>query len=152
MGQFIFNAEQFTHSFAYPAKFTEDKDDGGYVVTFRDLPEAVTQGETVEECIIEAKDCLDEALTGRIYYEEEIPEPSKRKKNDYIINPPVTTVAKAFLYLKVKEKKISKIDLAAMLGVDEKEVRRILDPYRMTKIPTMERALIILGIELKVVI
>lgn len=39
-------------------KLTPDKDDGGYVVTCRDLPEAITQGDTREEALSEAADCL----------------------------------------------------------------------------------------------
>lgn len=34
--------------FLYSARFSPDKKDGGYVVTLRDIPEAITQGETVE--------------------------------------------------------------------------------------------------------
>lgn len=37
--------------FAYPFKLTPDKKDGGYVVTFPDIPEAITQGETKEEAL-----------------------------------------------------------------------------------------------------
>jgi antitoxin HicB len=40
--------------FAYPARFAPDKKDGGFVVSFRDIPEAITQGETVDECREEA--------------------------------------------------------------------------------------------------
>jgi antitoxin HicB len=36
--------------------------DGGYVVTFRDLPEAITQGDSIAECLKEASDCLEEAI------------------------------------------------------------------------------------------
>ena len=35
---------------AYPVTLTPEKE-GGYVVTFRDIPEAITQGETVEEAL-----------------------------------------------------------------------------------------------------
>jgi hypothetical protein len=45
--------------FTYAVKLTSDKENGGYVVTCRDLPEAVTQGETIEEAITEAADCLE---------------------------------------------------------------------------------------------
>lgn len=33
----------------YPARLAPDKKDGGYVVTFRDIPEAITQGDTIAE-------------------------------------------------------------------------------------------------------
>jgi hypothetical protein len=41
-------------NFAFPVQLTPDTDDGGYVVTFRDLPEAITQGDSVSECLTEA--------------------------------------------------------------------------------------------------
>jgi predicted RNase H-like HicB family nuclease len=52
--------------FTYAVKLTPDKDVGGYVVTCRELPEAITLGETVEEALTEAADCLEEAIAGRI--------------------------------------------------------------------------------------
>jgi len=52
--------------FTYPATLTPDKKDGGYVVTFRDLSEAITQGDTIKECLTEAADCLEEAIAARI--------------------------------------------------------------------------------------
>ena len=38
-------------TFAYPVTLTADKVDGGYVVTCRDVPEVVTQGEDIEDAI-----------------------------------------------------------------------------------------------------
>ncbi len=52
--------------FVYPAIFTPDAKDGGFVVTFVDIPEAITQGETEEEAWHEAADCLEEAIANRI--------------------------------------------------------------------------------------
>lgn len=45
----------------YPVKLTHDKVDGGYVVTFPDIPEAITQGETVEEALDMAREALETA-------------------------------------------------------------------------------------------
>ena len=44
----------------YPAKF--DPDDGGFVVSFRDIPEALTQGDTIEEAREAARDALLTAM------------------------------------------------------------------------------------------
>ena len=52
--------------FTYTVKLTPDKDDGGYVVTCRDLPEALTQGETREEALAEAADRLEEVIAACI--------------------------------------------------------------------------------------
>ena len=39
----------------YPAVFEADIDDGGYVVKFRDIPEAITQGDDDAEAMAMAK-------------------------------------------------------------------------------------------------
>ena len=54
--------------FSFPAKFTPDESDGGFVVTFQDLPEAITQGDSMEQALAEAADCLEEAMLGRSRY------------------------------------------------------------------------------------
>jgi antitoxin HicB len=61
---------------AYPVTLTADPVDGGFVVTFRDLPEAITQGETMIEALSEAADALEEAVAGRIRRGDPIPAPS----------------------------------------------------------------------------
>lgn len=61
---------------AYPVTLTPDETDGGFVVTFMDFPEAITQGETVEDALVEAADALDEAIAGRLQRGDPIPDPS----------------------------------------------------------------------------
>jgi predicted RNase H-like HicB family nuclease len=46
---------------AYPALLTPDPD-GGFTVTFRDVPEAMTEGDTREEALLHAEDALESAL------------------------------------------------------------------------------------------
>lgn len=45
----------------------------------------------------------------------------------------------------MQEKNINQTQLATTLNVDEKEVRRILDPSHNTKLETLERSLLALG-------
>ena len=47
------------NQFSYPVKLTKQKE-GGYLVQFPDLPEAITQGEDIEDALNEAMDCLEE--------------------------------------------------------------------------------------------
>jgi antitoxin HicB len=49
------------------------------------------------------------------------------------------------LYQAMRDDNISKSELARRLGVDEKEIRRMLDPRYPTKTPAIERALLCLG-------
>jgi antitoxin HicB len=89
--------------FTYTVKLTPDKDDGGYVVTCRDLPEAITQGETREEALAEAADCLEEAIAGRIDDGRDIPSPSAPRRGELTVSVPPSTALKAAVYLAVRE-------------------------------------------------
>lgn len=123
----------------------ESSAEGGYIVTFRDLPEAITQGESFKESLAEASDCLAEAIAARIDDGREIPEPSEMQMGDERVAVPLHIALKAALYLALKETGIAKTQLGEMLGKDEKEIRRILDPHHGTKLPTIEQALRALG-------
>lgn len=128
--------------FAYPVTLTPD--DTGFVVTFGDIPEAITQGETEVEALLEAADALEEAIAGRIRRGDPIPEPTSATDHP-LVSVPAQTAAKAALYLALRETGISKSELAVRLGCDEKEVRRLLDPRHPTKMPRIQKALAALG-------
>jgi antitoxin HicB len=131
--------------FAYPVKLTLDKRDGGYVVTSRDFPEAITQGETIDEAVAEAADALDEAIAARIDDEREIPKPSAAKRGERVVSVPPSMALKAAVYLAVREAGISNSEFARRMRLDEKEARRILDPHHPTKLLRIEAALSVLG-------
>lgn len=131
--------------FAYAVKLTPDKDDGGYVVTCRDLPEAITQGGTLEEALTEAADCLEEAIAARIDDGRDIPMPSESRRGERAVSVPPSMAFKAAVYLAVREAGISNSEFARRMHRDEKEARRILDPHHPTKLPRIEAALSALG-------
>jgi len=134
--------------FNYPVKLTKQKE-GGYLVQFPDLPEAITQGENIEDALNEAMDCLEEAIAHRIAKKLDIPAPSQRKRCKYV-SLPTTFAAKTALYLAMKEKKLSNTSLAKKLDCDEKEVRRLLDPHYNSKLPRIEEALHMLGKKIQI--
>ena len=136
--------------FTYPAVFTPDEDDGGFVVTFPDVPQALTQGDTVGECLAEAVDCLEEAIAAYISEGLEIPAPSKVTKGQHLIRLPGLMALKAALHMAIQESHSSNTVLSRQLNVNEKEVRRWRDPHHGTKLPTMERALSVLGKQVEI--
>lgn len=93
--------------FLYPANLTLDTQDGGFVVTFPDVPEAITQGDDVPEALQQAADCLEEAIAGRIRRHEPIPEPSSVEPEQYTIALPAPTAAKAALSLALRQAKLT---------------------------------------------
>jgi antitoxin HicB len=131
--------------FTYPVNLTADRDSGGFVGTFRDVPEAITQGEDLRDALWQAADCLEEAIAGRIRRGDEIPKPSKPRKGQRLVPVPAPMAAKAALYLAMREAKVSNVEMARRLGCDEKEVRRMLDPRHATKLPRIQKALELLG-------
>ena len=140
------------HRFNYPARFKQDKKDGGFIITFRDIPEAITQAENLDDCFLEAADCLEEAIAARIDDGLDIPRPTRPRGNERIVSVPAQTAIKAALYLAMREENVNKSELARRLQVDVREVRRMLNPHHGTKLPAMEQALAALGkqVELRV--
>ena len=63
----------------YAAYFDDDNPEGGFVVTFPDFPEAVTQGETFAEAHAMAKDALAMALAYRLRHWRRIDHPCSPK-------------------------------------------------------------------------
>ena len=128
-----------------PATLTSERRSGGFVVAFRDVPEAITQGENLTDALLQAADCLEEAVAGRIRRGDVIPPPSRPAKGEHMVPVPAVTAAKAALWLAVRQAKISKVELAARLGCDEKQVRRLLDPRHASKLTQLQSALAVLG-------
>lgn len=126
--------------FEYPASF-KSAAEGGFVVRFPDLPEAITQGDDLSDAIEQAIDCLDEAIANRIELKMELPIPSQPKRGQRMIPVPTSRAAIAALYMEIRKAGISKVELAGKLGVDEKAVRRLLNPHHKSKMPNLEEAL-----------
>ena len=132
-------------AFVYPAKFERGDKPGVIVVTFRDVPEAITQGDGEKDALWQAADCLEEAIAGRIADGREIPYASRMARGERLIPVPAQMAAKAALYLAMGEAGITNVQLARKLGCDEKEVRRMLDPRHATKLPRIMDALDVFG-------
>lgn len=68
----------------YPVNI-EPVDEGGFFVSFPDIPEALTQGDTLEEALIMGKDALETAL--EFYFEDErtVSLPSKPEPGQPVI-------------------------------------------------------------------
>jgi antitoxin HicB len=79
----------------YPAKIVPDGD--GWMVSFPDIPEALSSGGTHEEALEMAKDALQVAL--EFYFDDrrEIPAPSKLKRGQVAVELPASVAAKVLL-------------------------------------------------------
>lgn len=95
-------------------------------------------------------EALCTSLESRIRYSEPLPIASKSRRSEVMISPPVATAAKTALCDAMRDAGISKIKLARKLGIDEKEVRRMLDTGHGTKHPRIAEVVEVLGRHLHV--
>ena len=128
------------NQFEYAVKLTAS-DEGGWVVTCRDLPELITQGDDLPHALAEAADAMDEVFATYMKAGLIFPSPSKARRSEHFVSPPADTVAKAALYVAMTEAGISNVELAKRLGIDEKAVRRLLDPHYGSKLPRIAQAI-----------
>ena len=130
--------------FQYAVKLAPSEE-GGYIVTCRDLPQLITQGENEAHALAEAADAMDEVFAAYMLGGLVLPTPSRLRKQEHWVSPPAVTMAKAALYIAMGESGITKVQLAKRLGVNEKEVRRLLDPHYGSKLPRIDQAIALLG-------
>ncbi len=128
------------NQFEYAVRLAKARE-GGFVATCRDLPEVITQGEDRRDAVDQAVDALDEAFAARMKAGESFPAPSRPRPGEVVLSPPAGTLAKAALYVAMREAHVSKVEMARRLGVDEKEVRRLLDPHHPSKLPRIAQAI-----------
>ena len=65
---------------SYRMEIVEDKDEGGFVVSYPDLPGCITCGETTDDAIKNAEDAKREWLIAAMEEGIEIPEPNNIEK------------------------------------------------------------------------
>jgi antitoxin HicB len=133
--------------FAYPIDIGEERD--GVTVTCPDVPEMVTAGATRAEALAHAPDALVSALSFYVDENRPLPRPSPARGRA-VIAVPALEAAKLALHDAMLAAKISNVELARQLGLDEKIVRRLRDPLHRSRIEAVEAALQALGRRLEV--
>jgi antitoxin HicB len=136
----------------YPAKLKPTKE-AGFVVTFRDIPEAITQGESIEDAMIQARDALQTALDFYFDDRREVPAPSKARRGERLIELPASVSAKVLLLNEMVRQRVRPADLARRLHTTPQEITRLTDVRHRTRIDSIAAALQALGkqLELRVI-
>lgn len=132
---------------AYPVVLRELPDT--VLVSFPDVPEALTEGETVEDAMREAVDCLVAALGGYVQAGQPIPVPSERQSAS-LVGLPALVAAKVALYQTMLGQPEDKAGLAERIGMTESALERLVDLDQRSPIGQVEDALHALGLDLRV--
>lgn len=129
----------------YPATFTLNPKTGCYFVEFRDIPEALTQGYSIEEATEEAKDALITAMDFYFENNRHIPMPSPIQEGDHVIDLPLSIWSKILLLNTMLEQNVNQSELARRLHIQRQAVQRLVDLSYTTKIDAVIDALKVLG-------
>jgi antitoxin HicB len=133
----------------YPARLKSDKN-GGFIVTFRDIPEAITQGEDADDALKHAQDALETAM--EFYFDDrrEVPMPSAPKRGDRLVALPVSESFKVLLLNEMVKQGVRPAELAKRMNTSKQEINRLTTLRHTTKVDRIADALAALGKRLTV--
>lgn len=127
----------------YPVNLRKD---GKFIlVTFPDIPEAITQGVNRAEALAMAGEALEVSMD--FYFEDQrpVPSPSQPKRGQAVVELSGSVVAKVLLLNEMLRQKIRPIELARRIGTTKQEVNRLTDLKHATKIDRIDATLRALG-------
>ena len=134
----------------YPARFVHDKQAGGFVVSFPDVPEAITEGDTFEQAMRMAEEALELALTFYTEQSKDLPRPGLLKRGMRTVKVPALSEAKFILYSSFRAKGINNFELARRLQCSPSQVDRLLDIQHKSKLDQLEAAFAAIGKRLSI--
>lgn len=129
----------------YPVILEPDGD--GWMVSFPDIPEALTGGDTREEALENARDALVTAFEFYVEDARQVPLPSVVDGAELVEVPP-SVWSKVLLLNAMLEQRLPQIELARRMGTRKQEVQRLVDLRHPTKIDTIARAMAAMGKQL----
>ena len=128
--------------YAYPCNLIPDREEGeGFIVTFPDVPGAITGAQTREESLFLAEDALVAILAVYVQQQREIPRPSPVADGQELVAVPPIAAAKLALYTAMREQGITGDALAVRLNLSDSALRKLLDPDCYSHISQIMRAL-----------
>lgn len=134
--------------FDYPVNLT--RDGATMLVTFPDVPEAITFGADEDEALLQAVDALESALSTYVDARQALPVPSKPERGQRTVRPSALETAKLGVYQAMTEQGIKKAELARRLGWHLPQVDRLFDLRHASRLDQIEAAARALGRKLDV--
>ena len=125
----------------YPVNLQPDT--GGFVVSFPDIPEALTQGDDRSNALFMGLDALVTAFD--FYFEDNRKVPLPGMVTGDYVEVPLSVASKVMLLNAFIDSGLTQVELAERMGVKKQEVTRLFDLHHSTKIDTIQRAMSALG-------
>lgn len=127
----------------YPVNLTPD-DNGTFLVTFPDVPGAVSFGETEAEALENAADALETVFSGLIGDRRDIPTPS-RARGRPTVTLSLLGALKVSVYRAMRARGWRKADLARAMNLNPRQVDRLLDLRHASTVAQLALALKVCG-------
>ena len=128
--------------YAYPVSLEPD-DNGAFMVTFADIP-GVTFGEDEADALARAADALETMLLAYIIDREDIPKPSAANGR-VTVSPTLLGTLKVAIYDAMRSRGWRKADLARAMGLNPRQIDRLLDLRHASTVAQLEQALAACG-------
>lgn len=128
----------------YPCILTPE-DEGGFSVSFPDVPAALTCGDNRAEALEMAEDALAVALGAYVDNGEDVPVPSAPSPGQETVAVPPVVAAKLALYRVMRSRKVTTGALAERLGLSKSAARKLLDLDHHSSIDDIDDALRAVG-------
>jgi antitoxin HicB len=134
----------------YIAHITKQGKDG-YLVEFPQLPGCLTEGDTLEKALVNAKEALSGWLFVAIKNGDEIPLPKEFSgRNFYKVEPDIDIVVPLLILWARKKVGMTQTRLASELGISQQAYRKLEIPGKSNpSIKTLAKLLDTLGLRLE---
>jgi len=126
----------------YPAIF-EPQEPSGFFVHFVDIPEAITQGETIGECLFNGAEVLSMVMEEYLDSGREIPLPTTSLSNAHYIAPDAKI--QAALLVRWARGDRSLAEIARALETSWPSAQRLEDPHHWPSLKQLEKVASVLG-------
>jgi len=130
--------------YVYPVALEQDED-GLYVASARDVPEALTEGASESQAVGEMGAALAAALAGYSLEGRPLPLPSAAKPGEHMVPVEPLVAAKLALRSAMQAQLVSNVALAQRLGVSEGVIRRLVNPDHASRLDGVAAALAVVG-------
>ena len=137
------------HDYRYRAILADDPD-GGILVTFPDVPEAITSGETRANALRAGAEALGLALRG--YLAEDLMLPDAVAVGADMVSPHADDLLKIAFVETFRRSNLSTETFRDLSGLKPWQVEALLDPDHADSVADLETALAVLGQRLRLVV
>lgn len=129
----------------YPVDLSQD-DNGTILAVVPDIPGCVTFGDDEQDALANAVDALETMIAARITDRLDIPAPSGAKGRP-TVSPTLLGMLKLAVYVSMRERGWRKADLARAMGLNPRQIDRLLDLRHASTVAQLEQALAVCGKE-----